>query len=126
MKVKFAYIKCKYTSIYFYKLLIKQQLWLELSIPAIAFILFSTLSKTRMLRAACILTSPLYSFFVIMKKKYSTLFYKCRVTNCHLKYDKALYKLFKILVVEFTIKYGIFSKNTDIFPKNTNTSLINL
>jgi len=68
MKVKFTYIKCKYTNTYSYKLLIKQQLRLELSILVIAFILSSTLLKARMLRAAYILTSLLRSSLVIMKR----------------------------------------------------------
>jgi len=52
--------------------------------------------------------------------------YKFRVIDCYLKYNKALYKLFKILVAKFIIKYGTSPKDTDIFSKNTNTSLINL
>ena len=52
--------------------------------------------------------------------------HKYRVTDCHLKYDKALYKLFKILVAEFIIKYGISPKDTNISLKNTNTSFIDL
>jgi len=72
-------------------------------------------------------------FFSNNKKKYLTFFYKCRVINYHLEYDKALYKLFKILITKFIIKYSIFPKNTNISPKGTNispkgtnTSLINL
>jgi len=53
-------------------------------------------------------------------------FYKYRVTDYYLKYNKALYRLFKILVTKFIIKYGISPKDTNISPKNTNTSLIDL
>jgi hypothetical protein len=65
-------------------------------------------------------------FFSNSKKKYSTPFYKYRVINYHLKYNKVLYKLFKILITEFIIKYNTSPKDTDIFFKNTNTSLIDL
>ena len=65
-------------------------------------------------------------FFGNNEKKYSTPSRKYRVTDCYLKYDKALYKLFKILITKFIIKYGTFPKDTDISPKNTNTSLIDL
>jgi len=65
-------------------------------------------------------------FFGNNEKKHLTSFCKYRVTDCHLKYDKTLYKLFKILVTGFIIKYSISFKDTDISPKNTNTSLINL
>ena len=65
-------------------------------------------------------------FFGNNKKKHSMPSHKYRVTDCHLKYNKTLYKLFKILITEFIIKYSTFSEDTDIFPENTNTSLINL
>ena len=52
--------------------------------------------------------------------------YKYRVIDYYLKYNKALYKLFKILITKFIIKYGISPKNINIFFKNTNTSLIDL
>jgi len=65
-------------------------------------------------------------FFGNNEKKYLTPFCEFRVIDCHLKYNKALYKLFKILVAEFIIKYGISPKDTNIFSKNTNTSLIDL
>ena len=65
-------------------------------------------------------------FFSNSEKKYLTPSYKYRVTDCYLKCDEVFYKLFKILVAEFIIKYGISFKDTDISPKNTNTSLINL
>ena len=65
-------------------------------------------------------------FFGNSKKKYLMPFYKYRVTDCHLKYNKVLYKLFKILIAKFIIKYSTSPKDTDIFLKNTNTSLINL
>ena len=65
-------------------------------------------------------------FFGNNKKKYLTPSCKCRVINCHLEYDKALYELFKILVAEFTIKYGTSPENTNTSPKGTNTSLIDL
>ena len=65
-------------------------------------------------------------FFNNNKKKYLTLSYECRVIDYYLKYNEALYKLFKILVAKFIIKYGISPEDTDIFPENTNTSFINL
>jgi len=65
-------------------------------------------------------------FFNNNKKKYSTLSREYRVINCHLKHNEALYKLFKILITKFIIKYGTSPKDTDIFPKNINTSLIDL
>jgi len=65
-------------------------------------------------------------FFGNNKKKHLTPSCKFRVIDCYLKYNKALYKLFKILVAEFIIKYGTSFKDTDISPKNTNTSLIDL
>jgi len=65
-------------------------------------------------------------FFGNNKKKHLTPSYKFRVIDCHLKYNKALYKLFKILVTKFIIKYSTSPKDTNISPKNTNTSLINL
>jgi len=65
-------------------------------------------------------------FFGNNKKKHLMPFYEFRVIDCYLKYNKTLYKLFKILVAEFIIKYGISPKDTDISPKNTNTSLIDL
>jgi len=65
-------------------------------------------------------------FFGNNEKKHSTPSREYRVTDCHLKYDEALYRLFKILVTEFTIKYGTSPEDTDISPKNTNTSLIDL
>ena len=57
------------------------------------------------------------------KKKYLTPSSKYRVINYYLEYDKALYKLFKILITKFTIKYGTSPKNTNISPKGTNVSL---
>ena len=65
-------------------------------------------------------------FFGNNEKKYLTPFREYRVTDCHLKYNKALYRLFKILITKFIIKYSTSSKDTDISPKNTNTSLIDL
>jgi hypothetical protein len=65
-------------------------------------------------------------FFGNSEKKYLTPFYEYRVIDCHLKYNKVLYKLFKILVTKFIIKYSISPEDTDISFKNTNTSLINL
>ena len=65
-------------------------------------------------------------FFGNSEKKYLMPFYKYRVTDYHLKYNKALYKLFKILIIKFIIKYSTSPKDTDIFSKNTNTSLIDL
>ena len=65
-------------------------------------------------------------FFSNNRKKYLTPSRECRVIDYYLKYDKALYKLFKILIAKFIIKYGISPKDTDISPKNTNTSLIDL
>ena len=65
-------------------------------------------------------------FFSNNKKKYLTPSREYRVIDYYLKYNKALYKLFKILITKFTIKYGTSLKDTDISPKNTNTSLINL
>ena len=65
-------------------------------------------------------------FFNNNKKKYLTPFREYRVIDYHLKYDKVLYKLFKILITKFIIKYSISSKDTNIFPKNTNTSFIDL
>jgi hypothetical protein len=64
-------------------------------------------------------------FFSNNKKKYLTPSHEYRAIDCYLKYNKALYKLFKILI-KFIIKYGISPKDTEISPKNTNTSLINL
>ena len=65
-------------------------------------------------------------FFNNNKKKYLTPSHKYRVIDYYLKYNKALYKLFKILVAKFIIKYGIFPKDTNISLENTNTSLIDL
>ena len=65
-------------------------------------------------------------FFGNNEKKHLTPSRKYRVIDCHLKYDKALYRLFKILITKFIIKYGISPKDTNISSKNTNTSLINL
>ena len=65
-------------------------------------------------------------FFGNNEKKHLTPSCKCRVTDCYLKYNKVLYKLFKILVIEFTIKYSTSFKNTNISPESTNTSFINL
>jgi len=65
-------------------------------------------------------------FFGNNKKKYLMPSREYRVIDCHLKYNKALYRLFKILITKFIIKYGTSPKDTDISPKNTNTSLINL
>jgi len=72
-------------------------------------------------------------FFSNNKKKYLTPSYKYRVINYYLEYNKALYKLFKILITKFTIKYSISPENTNtspkgtnISPKGTNTSFINL
>ena len=65
-------------------------------------------------------------FFSNNEKKYLTFFCEYRVINCHLKYDKALYKLFKIFITNFTIKYGTSPEDIDIFSENTKTSLINL
>ena len=65
-------------------------------------------------------------FFSNNKKKHLTPSHEYKIINYHLKYDKALYKLFKILIAEFIIKYGIFPKDTDIFPENTNTNFIDL
>jgi hypothetical protein len=53
-------------------------------------------------------------------------FYKYRVIDYYLKYNKALYKLFKILITKFIIKYSIFSEDINIFPENTNTNFIDL
>ena len=65
-------------------------------------------------------------FFSNSEKKHLTPSREYRVTDCHLKYNKALHKLFKILVAEFIIKYSISPEDTNISPKNTNTSLIDL
>ena len=65
-------------------------------------------------------------FFSNNEKKYLIPSHKYRVIDCHLKYNGALYKLFKILITKFIIKYGISPKDTNISPKNTNTSFIDL
>ena len=65
-------------------------------------------------------------FFSNNEKKHLIPSRKYRVIDYYLKYNKALYKLFKILIAKFIIKYGISPKDTDISPKNTNTSLIDL
>ena len=56
------------------------------------------------------------------EKKYLTLFSKYKVTDCHSKYNKTLYKLFKILVTKFRTKYSTSPENTNTSPKRTNTS----
>jgi hypothetical protein len=53
-------------------------------------------------------------------------FCKYKIIDCYLKYNKVLYKLFKILITKFIIKYSTSPENIDISLKNTNTSFINL
>jgi len=65
-------------------------------------------------------------FFGNNEKKHLMPSCEYRVTDCHLKYNKMLYKLFKILIAKFTIKYSTSPEDTNISSKNTNTSLIDL